>query len=147
MRAVCHSFLCWRVHAYRSRAVFPGPAWVLGWVVAREQVAYVAACVAVIFGSLCYMLCDFAGWPLLVYEPYERIWMVAAEPPSVASMLFPGMLLWGLCGALLGAASSLVILSKRTKPLPQSAITLLGAWAASSTAFTAMYFLWGLWPF
>ncbi len=115
--------------------------------VAREQVAYVAACVAVIFGSLCYMLSDFAGWPLLIYEPYERAWLVASEPPSVAAMLFPGMLLWGLGGALLGAASSLVIVSKLQRPLSTSAVILLGAWAASSTAFTAMYFLWGLWPF
>lgn len=114
---------------------------------AREQVAYAAACVAVIFGSLCYMLSDFAGWPLLIYEPYERAWLVAAKPPSVASMLFPGMLLWGLCGALVGAASSLIIVSRREKPLSNSAVTLLGAWAASSVAFTGMYFLWGLWPF
>lgn len=114
---------------------------------AREQVAYMAACVAVILGSLCYMLSDFAGWPMLIYEPYERAWMVATQSPSVAAMLFPGMLIWGFCGALAGAAGSLVIGSKRKTPLSTSAITLLGAWAASSVAFTAMYFLWGLWPF
>ncbi len=98
-------------------------------------------------GALFYMLCDFAGWPLLMYEPYERRWLVATEPPSVAAMLFPGMVLWGACGALLGAAGSLLVLSKRNRPLPASALLLVGAWAASSVAFTSMYFLWGLWPF
>jgi len=115
--------------------------------VAREHVAYAAACMAVIGGALLYMLCDFGGWPLLVYEPYEHAWVVASSAPSAAAMLFPGMLLWGLCGALVCAAPTLVLLSSRKKPLPASAMTLLGAWAVSATVFTALYFLWGLWPF
>ena len=102
---------------------------------------------AVIGGALCYMLCDFGQWPLLMYEPYERTWMVASRSPSAAAMLYPGMLLWGLCGGLASAAASLVILSRRRRDLSPSAIALLGLWALSSVAFTALYFLWGLWPF
>lgn len=113
----------------------------------RDQVAYAAACMAVIGGALCYMLCDFAGWPLLIYEPYERGWVVASESPSAAAMLYPGMLLWGLFGALAGAAGTLLVAQKRKAALSSRTTTLLGSWALSSTAFTAMYFLWGLWPF
>ncbi len=114
---------------------------------ARDQVAYAAACMAVIGGTLCYMLCDFAGWPLLIYEPYERNWVVSTELPSAAAMLYPGMVLWGLCGAFVCAAGSLVVAQKRKAPLSARAATLLGSWALSCTGFTAMYFLWGLWPF
>lgn len=113
----------------------------------REQVAYVAACVAVTLGALCYLLGDFAGWPMLMYEPYEHRWLVATEPPSVAAMVFPGMVIWGMSGALFGAASTLVVVSSRKNPLSPAALTLFGAWAASAVAFTAMYFLWGQWPF
>lgn len=102
---------------------------------------------AVIGGALCYLLCDFAPWPLLMYEPYERNWLVAVQPPSAAAMVYPGMLLWGLFGALISAAATLVIAQRWRTPLSSRAATLLGSWALSATAFAAMYFLWGLWPF
>ena len=102
---------------------------------------------AVIGGSLCYLLSDFGSWPMLMYEPYERAWLVASEPPSASAMLYPGMLLWGGCGALVSAAGGLVVLSRRERALADTTITLLGLWAMSAVGFTAMYFLWGLWPF
>ncbi|MCP4448015.1 MAG: hypothetical protein GY811_22170 [Myxococcales bacterium] len=119
----------------------------LSCVVGRDQVAYAAACMAVIGGALCYLLCDFAAWPRLMYEPYERAWLIASEPPSAAAMVYPGMLLWGLCGAVVCAAGTLVVASSRTTPLGRGPIALLGAWALSATGFVGAYFLWGLWPF
>ena len=125
----------------------PTLALVVGCGVPRAQVAYVVACLAVIGGSLGYMLCDFGGWPLLVYEPFARSWQVTSSPPSAAAILYPGMLLWGLCGSLVFAAIGVVVASRRATALSGPSVSLLGAWAVSSVAFVSMYFLWGLWPF
>ena len=88
-----------------------------------------------------------------MYEPYEHLWLVANEPPSSAAMVYPGMLLWGLCGAISAAALTLVVLTLIVLPRAPSwkpsavALQLAGAWALTSFVVAALYFLWGLWPF
>jgi hypothetical protein len=113
----------------------------------RHQIAYVASCMAVMVGALCYMLCDFGSWPMLMYEPYEREWVMTSQMPSMVAMAYPGMMVWGLCGAASGAAVTVLGLSQRKKEMSPAALRLVGAWALTSAIVACVYFLWGLWPF
>ena len=113
----------------------------------RWQVAYLAGCMAVVGGAIAYLMCDFGGWPMLMYEPYEDRWLVARMPPTTAAMVYPGMILWGACGALVSSALTLVIASRVSWKPSDSALQLVGGWALTSVLVTALYFLWGLWPF
>ncbi len=102
---------------------------------------------AVIGGSLAYLLCDFGQWPLLMYEPYERQWFVATEAPTPATMLYLGMLLWGVGGAIVSAAISVLVCSRLKPALADSTLQLMGGWALTSCGICGLYYLWGLWPF
>jgi hypothetical protein len=102
---------------------------------------------AVVGGAIAYLLCDFGGWPMLMYEPYEHEWLVARMPPTAAAMVYPGMILWGFCGALSSSALTLVVASRVSRPASDSLLRLVGGWALTSVLVTALYFLWGLWPF
>ena len=84
---------------------------------------------------------------MLMYEPYAGQWLIADAPPSASAMVYPGMLLWGLAGALVLASLCIVIAPRLPGPVRGSSLQLMGAWAISSVVFAAMYFLWGLWPF
>lgn len=112
-----------------------------------SQRAFLASTAAVIGGSLLYMLCDFGAWPMLAYLPYEGSWRVVRSPPSPSAMLYFGMLLWGLAGASGAAALALLATRRCRRPVQNSTLRLFGAWAAVSSLFAALYFLWGLWPF
>ena len=113
----------------------------------RYQVAYLASCVAAIGGTLFYLLCDFGQWPLLMYDPYLHQWLIAEVAPSAAVMVYPGMILWGFCGAISAAALTLILASRVSWKPSSTALNLLGGWALISFVVTALYFLWGLWPF
>ncbi len=113
----------------------------------RWQLAYLAGCMAVTGGALAYLLCDFGGWSLLMYDAYEHRWLVATRPPAPTVMVYPGMLLWGFCGASCSAALSLAIGGRVKRPLGKSTLMLVGGWSLTAVVFAALYFLWGLWPF
>lgn len=117
----------------------------------KWQFGYLAACAAVVFGSLAYFLCDFGAWPRLMYLPYEREWIVASALPSSSAMVYPGMLVWGAAGAFFGAAATLVVGIVRNRggerPLRPATLHLWAAWSLTAFSFTALYFFWGLWPF
>lgn len=102
---------------------------------------------AVVGGALAYLLCDFGGWPLLMYEPYEREWLLANMPPATSVMVFPGMILWGMCGATTSAAITVVVAGKVSWRPSDAALHLVGGWALTTSLVAALYFLWSLWPF
>ena len=112
-----------------------------------EQRSYVVACVALCGGALCYMLCDFGQWPTLMYEPYQEQFFVARQPPSAATMAYPGMLLWGVVGWIVAAVLAILGSSRISKPLSRARMALLGLWTLTLVLLVAGYFLWGLWPF
>ena len=113
----------------------------------RWQVAYLAGCMALAGGALAYLLCDFGGWPMLMYDPYKHEWLVASKPPAPTVLIYPGMMLWGFCGAMTSAALSVVAGQRRRTPLSDGALLLAGAWGITAVLIAALYFLWGLWPF
>jgi len=113
----------------------------------KHEFTFVCGCMALLGASLFYMLCDFGSWPLLAYLPYEHRWQIAKEAPSPSAILYPGMLLWGFAGGLLGGGSSALFLHLRRPSLSHATLILMSAWAWSTLVWTAMYFLWGLWPF
>lgn len=82
-----------------------------------------------------------------MYEPYAREWLVADRPPSSAAMVYPGMLVWGLAGALVSASLCVAGATRWRRELSTQALQLVGAWGVTSIVFAALYFLWGLWPF
>ncbi len=98
-------------------------------------------------GALAYLLCDFGKWPMLMYEVYGREWLVASKPPAPSVMVYPGMMLWGFCGAMTSAALGVAVGQRRRKALSEATLRLAGAWAITAVLVTALYFLWGLWPF
>jgi hypothetical protein len=102
---------------------------------------------AVIGGALAYLLCDFGEWPKLMYDVYEREWLVASKPPAASVMVYPGMILWGLCGATTSAALCVALAQRSKRELSASFLQLVAGWALSAVGLTALYFLWGLWPF
>ncbi len=113
----------------------------------RWQVAYLTACMAIMGGTLFYLLCDFGSWPRLMYEPYAREWLFDDKAPSAATMHYPGMLLWGLSGAICMATLTVVIAKKIPRSLSDRTLQLVGGWTITLSAFCGLYFLWGLWPF
>src|SRR5690606_19582012 len=109
--------------------------------------AYLAACAAVIGGSLAYVLCDFGQWPMLMLLPYEGEWAFGAEAPDPAAMPYPGMLVWGALGAALAGALAWAVAGRRREPVSDTALSLAGGWALTAAGFAGAYYFWGLWPF
>lgn len=114
---------------------------------AKWQLAYIAACMSVIVGCLCYLLSDFGSWPTLMYEPTTANWLVATTPPTRTAMVYPGLLLWGVTGAVTGAAGTLLLGSFARCSPHDKTLRLVGAWALTAFGFSCAYFFWGLWPF
>ena len=102
---------------------------------------------AVAFGALAYLLCDFGEWPLLMYDVNAHNWIVATQPPAGSVMAYPGMILWGLCGGTISAALCVAVGRRRKRELSAASLQLAAGWALSAVVFSALYFLWGLWPF
>lgn len=102
---------------------------------------------AVTFGALAYLLCDFGEWPLLMYDVNAHNWIVATQPPAASVMVYPGMILWGLCGGTSSAALCVAVGSRRKRELSSASLQLAAGWALSAVVVSALYFLWGLWPF
>jgi len=114
------------------------PAW---------QRSYVVATIAVIGGSLAYVLCDWSGWPRLTFDPYHGSWSWPSGATRAVPINYYGTLLWGAGGGLLGASLAALAMRRRTRGLSSGAITLLTAWSLTAFGFAGWFYTWNLWPF
>ena len=111
------------------------------------QRAFLAACAGVIGYAIAYVLSDFGPLVRLTYFPEEHQWQLIERPPTPVPMAYYGMPLWGLGGAVVGAA--LVYGASRVvdRPVPDRWLQLAAGWALSAVVLACAYFLWNLWPF
>jgi len=111
----------------------------------RWQRAYVIATCAVIGGALAYTLCDWGSWPKLTYLPITGELALHAPPDAVA-MAYPGIALWGACGAACGALAGALLARIARRPWPDRTLQLFGAWAITAILLAGAYYTWNLWP-
>ncbi|MBP6631832.1 MAG: hypothetical protein KA297_20505 [Kofleriaceae bacterium] len=110
----------------------------------RHLLVAAAACVGFCLGLT---LCDYGGWPRVIYQPYQHTWSIGAEPPPGVAMLFFGTLLWALAAAVLAAMVTAVCLRGWRRPIASRVVWLATAWAGTALLLAAGYFLWSLFPF
>lgn len=107
----------------------------------------IAACAAVIGGCLGLTLSDYGGWPRLIYQPYQREWLMTDSPPSGVNILFFGSLLWAIAGATLAGLVTSLVLRRWPHLAGEGVHHLAAAWAGTSVALACAYFFWSLFPF
>lgn len=111
------------------------------------QRAHVAASSAIIGFSLAYVGCHFLSLPKLTYFQHARAWRMVAHPSSPLPSAYPGMIVWGLCGAFFAAVIALAATRLRSRPLPDLWLRLFGLWAEAAVVIAGGYFAWQLlWP-
>lgn len=113
----------------------------------RWQRAYFAVCTAIAGFAIAYVMCDYAQWPRLTYFPVEREWRFVAGYPGRVPMAYVGTVLWGVGGAMLGAASAWIATRFIDRELSRRWTNLFGAWALAAFAYAGVYYTWSLWPF
>jgi len=111
----------------------------------RAQRAFVIAACALIGAGFAYAACDWGQWPRLTYLPISGE-LVLHAPAGSLTMVYLGIVAWGVggaaCGALVGAAGCALY----RKPLPDRALQLAGAWAITAILLAGSYYTWSLWP-
>ena len=60
---------------------------------------------------------------------------------------YHGDLLWGLGGALVGAAAGALGTALYRRPIAATTLQLLTAWAITGFLFAGTFYTWSLWPF
>lgn len=110
------------------------------------QRRFLIACAAVIGYCVGYVVCDFGELQKLTYDPIERSWLFTAQPTSM-SMAYPGMVLWGLGGAVVAGGLMYVASRVVDREMPGQVDSLMGAWALTAFGYAGVYYTWGLWPF
>ena len=103
--------------------------------ITRVALAVIGFCAA-------YLVPSYARAPNLFYDPLAHRWLFGASPGPIP-LGYVGMCLYGIVGALVGAAIAQVLparLSLRT-------VALLAAWTIAALWLTLAYFVWSLWPF
>jgi len=115
--------------------------------VPRWQRIYLAACGGVIGYAVAYVASDFGPLPRATYFPLEGAWRFVTQADTAEPMAYYGMLLWGVCGGIVGAA--IVLLATRLHPaeLSRRWLHLAGGWALTAVGLAGLYFVWNLWPF
>jgi hypothetical protein len=113
------------------------PAW---------QRRFLVATAAIVGYSVGYVLCDFGGFSKLTYEPVERVWHFT-DRPTPLSMQYLGIVLWGVCGALVAGGLAYGATRLVDREVSGQVNTLAGAWALTAFGYAGLYYTWGLWPF
>lgn len=113
----------------------------------RWQRIYLAACGGVIGYAIAYVASDFGPLPRATYDPIGHAWLLVTRPDTPEPMAYYGMLLWGLCGGIVGAAAVLLATKLASRELSRRWLHLAGAWALTAVGLAGMYFTWNLWPF
>ncbi|HEU0033214.1 MAG TPA: hypothetical protein VFQ53_21425 [Kofleriaceae bacterium] len=111
----------------------------------RADRAYILAMCAIIGGAFAYAACDWGRWPRLTYFPF-RGELALSTDASPTAIVYPGMVAWGLGGALCGALVGALLLRIVPRPWPDRVLHLFGAWALTAILLAGGYFTWSLWP-
>jgi len=111
----------------------------------RDQRAYVIAMCAIIGGAFAYAACVWGSWPRLTYLPLAQRITFSPSAQGI-SIVYPGLVLWGLGGLACGALAGAVLCRLFPKPWPVRALRLFGAWALTALVLAGGYFTWSLWP-
>ncbi|HEY6036569.1 MAG TPA: hypothetical protein VIV58_19960 [Kofleriaceae bacterium] len=111
----------------------------------RAHRAYVIAICAVIGAAFAYAAADWGHWPALVYLPTSGE-LVLHAPAGSVSMIYWGLVAWGLGGAACGAVVGAIACAVWKRPLPDSALLVAGAWAIAALLLAGGYFTWSSWP-
>jgi hypothetical protein len=113
----------------------------------RWQRVYVITTLAVIGGTLAYALCTWGGWTRLQLDPYSGAWWWQDGPTQTVPINYYGDLLWGLGGAALGGGAGALGTALYRRPLSETTLQLLAAWAITGFLFAGLFYTWSLWPF
>ena len=112
----------------------------------RWQRAYVIAMCAIIGAAFAYAACDWGQWPKLVYAPLSGE-LMTKPPANAITIVYLGVVAWGLGGAAIGAiVGGILCALTKTKPWPERALQLFGAWAITGIVLAGSYYTWSLWP-
>jgi hypothetical protein len=103
---------------------------------------YFALCGALVGWALGVVLPGYGRWPQLGYEPTARTW-TWSRAPTPGSILYYGLLVWGLGFAALGASLGAVV---PPRARTGQAATLSAAWALTAIGISFAYFTFQLWP-
>jgi hypothetical protein len=114
------------------------PAW---------QRTYLVACAALIGFAIAYALCDYAGWPRLVYAPLEGALRLERPPIGRNEVGYLGMVAWGAGGGLVAGLAATAAARARRRPLPGRWLRIVGAWALTAVLLAGAFHTWSLWPF
>jgi hypothetical protein len=105
---------------------------------------YTMACMAIIGGVIAYCGSDFGKWPRLTVGLLSHR-ITLSEWAVDGDILYWGTLVWGVSGAIVGAALGAGI---ATVVRPTTIVLrLMGAWALGCLLLGSMYVVWSLWPF
>jgi hypothetical protein len=110
----------------------------------RPQRAYVMAMCAIIGGAFAYAACEWGRWPRLGYAPLRG--ELSFEPSSSITMVYLGIVAWGIGGLLCGALVGALLAKVFPRPWSDLALRLFGAWAITAILLAGGYFTWSLWP-
>lgn len=111
------------------------------------QRLYLAVCAALVGFATAYGLCEWAGWQRLAFQAVEGRWQLARPPLSPDQLGYMGLVVWGLGGAIVAAAATLLVCSIVRRPASDRVLQIFGAWAITAILLTGAFFTWGLWPF
>ena len=113
-------------------------------VMPREQRAYVIAMCAIIGAAFAYAACEWGQWPRLLYLPLHG--EVTFERTTSISIVYLGIVLWGIGGLITGALVGAVLSKIFPRRWPDLVLRLFGAWAITAILLAGSYFTWSLWP-
>ena len=111
------------------------------------QRTYLVACWAVIGFALAYALCDYAGWPRIVYAPLEGEVHLGRPPIGRNEIGYLGMVAWGAGGALVAGLAAYAAARAIGRPLAVRWLRIAGAWALTAVLLAGAFHTWSLWPF
>lgn len=112
-------------------------------VMPRWQRVFVIAAFGLIGAAFAYAACDWGQWPRLAYLPVDGA-LTMKTPPGAISMMYLGIIAWGIGGALTGALAGVLACAVWTKPLPDRVLQLAGAWAITAILLAGSYYTWHL---
>ncbi len=110
----------------------------------RSQRAYLIAMCAIIGGAFAYAACVWGSWPRVTYLPLHGELTLAQT--SAVSIVYLGLVAWGLGGMICGAVVGAVACRVAPRPWPDRALQVVGAWAITAILLAGSYFTWSLWP-